>query len=86
LNAERRGLGPEERIRHLDEDAGAVAGVDFAAACAAMQQVDQELERLLHDRVGAPPFDMDDEPDAARITFVIGRIESLRGHFSLVAH
>ena len=43
----RRGrLLPEELVRHLDEDAGAVAGVRLAAAGAAVQQVDQDLERL----------------------------------------
>ena len=43
----------EELVRHLDEDAGAVAGVHLAAARAAMQQVDEELQRLLDDGVRA---------------------------------
>ena len=37
---------PQEAIRHLDQDAGAIARVGFAAARAAMQQVDEQLERL----------------------------------------
>ena len=36
----------QEPIRHLDQDAGAVAGVGLAAAGAAVQQVDQDLQRL----------------------------------------
>ena len=38
-------------VRHLDQDAGAVAGVGLAAAGAAVLQVDQDLERLADDRV-----------------------------------
>jgi hypothetical protein len=46
-----RGLPTKEAIRHLDKDAGAVAGVRFTAACAAMQQVDEHLEGLLNNPV-----------------------------------
>ena len=36
----------EKLVRHLNEDAGAVAGVHLAAARAAMEQVDEQLQRL----------------------------------------
>ena len=68
----------KELVRHLDQDAGAVAGVDFAAARAAMQEVDEQLKRLLDDGVRAHAFDVDDEPDAAGVFFVARVIESLR--------
>ena len=52
----RAGLLAEEPVRHLDQNAGAVAGVHLAAARAAMQQVDQQLQRLLDDaRASAAP-------------------------------
>ena len=41
----------EERVRHLHQHAGAVAGVDLAAAGAAMIEVLQDLDALLEDRV-----------------------------------
>ena len=49
-DAEIAGLFAQEFVRHLNEDAGAVACVHLAAARAAMQQVDQQLQRLLDDR------------------------------------
>ena len=63
---------PQEGVRHLNEDAGAVAGVDLAPAGAAMLQVFQDLQRLTHDRVRLPAFDVDDEADAAGVVLVLG--------------
>ena len=62
----------EKLVRHLDEDAGAVAGVYFAATGAAMEQIDEELKCLLDDGVRAHPFDVHDEANAARVFFVCG--------------
>ena len=70
---------PQERVRHLDEDAGAVAGVDLAAARAAVLQVHQDLQRLLHDGVRLAALDVDDEADAAGVVLVHGVVETLRG-------
>ncbi len=41
-DAQAGALTAEELVRHLDQDAGAVAGVRLAAAGAAMEQVDQD--------------------------------------------
>ena len=41
----------EERVGHLQQNARAVAGVDLAAARAAMFQIQQHLQRLLNDGV-----------------------------------
>ena len=59
----------QEAIRHLDQDAGAVAGVRFAAARAAVLQVDQHLETARDDGVRAAAGDVYDEPDATGIVF-----------------
>ena len=40
FEAKRTRFLPQELVRHLNKDAGAVAGVHFAAARAAMQEVD----------------------------------------------
>ena len=54
-------------IRHLDQDAGAVAGIRLAAAGAAMQQVDEDLQAARDDAVRPSAGDVDHEPDAARV-------------------
>jgi hypothetical protein len=57
----------EEAMRHLQQDAGAVAGIDLRPACAAVIQVCEHLQGLLQDAVRFAAFDIDDETDAARI-------------------
>ena len=66
----------QEAVRHLDEDAGAVAGRGFAAAGAAVQQVDQDAQPLLDDRVRAAALDVDDEADAAGVVLVDGIVQT----------
>ena len=78
-DAEPRRLLAQEPVRHLDEDAGAVAGVGLAAARAAVLQVDEHLQRLPHDRVRPAPLDVDDEADAAGVVLVAGIVETLGG-------
>ena len=75
----------KERVRHLDQDAGAVAGVDLAAARTAMQQVDEHLERLPDDGVRAHAFDVDDEADATGVVLVARIVEALRGRAAGIA-
>ena len=50
-DAELVALLGQEAVRHLQEDAGAVAGVLLAAAGAAVLQVEQHLHALLDDGV-----------------------------------
>ena len=54
-------------MRHLQQNAGAVAGVFFTAARAAMIEILQHRERLLDDLVGLFTFDIDHEADAAGV-------------------
>jgi hypothetical protein len=67
----------EEFVWCLDQDAGAVAGVDLAAAGAAVTEVDQHLQRLLHDGVRLPPLDVDHEADTAGVVLVLGVVQPL---------
>src|SRR5579883_289176 len=65
-------------VRHLDEDAGAVAGVFLAAAGAAMLQILENLQRIADDVVRLTVLQVDDEADAAGIVFVARVVETLR--------
>ena len=75
-DAERRGHLAQEAVRHLHEDAGAVAGCRLAAARAAVQQVDQDAQPLLDDRVRPAALDVDDEADAAGVVLVAGVVQT----------
>ena len=69
----------EEAVRHLHQDAGAVAGVLLAAAGAAVLEVQQDLEPVLDDARGLSPLEIDDEADAAGVVLVAWVVEALRG-------
>jgi hypothetical protein len=69
----------QEQVRHLDENAGAIAGIVLAAAGAPVAKVDQDGESVADDRVGFAPFDVDDETDAAGIVFILGVVQALLG-------
>ena len=64
-------------MRHLYEDAGAVAGVDLATARAAVIEVQENLQSLLNDRMGFGALDVGDEPDAARVVLESGIVKAL---------
>jgi len=72
-------LPPQELVGHLQQDAGAVAGVRLAAAGATVQEVDQHLQGLAHDRVRAPALDVDDESDAAGVVLEARVVQTLGG-------
>ena len=74
-----RGRRPQqELVRHLQQHAGAVAGVDLAPAGAPVQQVQPDLERLPHQLVRPLALDVDHEPYAARVVLEARVVESLR--------
>ncbi len=68
----------QERVGHLDEDAGAVAGVGIGARRAAMLEVDEQVEGLAHDGVGAVTLDVGHETHAAGVVFVALAVEPRR--------
>ena len=67
-------------MRHLDQHAGAVAGVGLAAAGAAMIEVAQHLQPCCEDRVGLAALDVDDEADAAGVVLERRVVEALLFH------
>ena len=66
-------------MRDLEQNPGAIPGVDFAAARAAMAEVVQDLQRLLHNRMRLSTFDVGDKTDAARVVFMGRIVETLFG-------
>ena len=68
-----RPLGGEKLVRHLRQNAGAVAGQRIAAAGPAMRQIDQDFQARAQRSVALFAADVDDEADAAGIVLV-GRI------------
>src|SRR5207245_4156013 len=72
-------LAPQELVRHLEQDAGAIAGIRLAAARAPVQEVDENLERLAHNRVRPPALDVDHEADAAGVVLAARVVQPLGG-------
>jgi len=73
LDADR---GPEEFVRQLQQDPGAVAGVGICALGATMLEVLQGIERLLHDRVARLTAQLCHQRDAAGIVLVVRVVEA----------
>ena len=93
MRSKRRAVGPgrrqgkrhevaEDAVRHLDEDAGPVPGAGVRPAGAPVLQVDQEVEGLSDDVVGAVPLDVRHEADAARVVLVTRPVQSQVAAFS----
>ena len=76
----------QEAMRHLHEDAGAVARFFLAAAGAAMLQIQENLDRHFDNVVRLAIVQIDDEADAAGIVFVPGVIQPLPGRSDGVRH
>jgi hypothetical protein len=67
----------QKLMGHLQEDAGAIARVGFATARAAVIEVAQDLQRLLHNVMGFAGLDVDQEPDAASVVFKLRIVKAL---------
>ncbi len=70
LDAQPAGLGEEELVRDLDEDAGPVARDPVGCGGTPVHQIQQNLLALLHDRVLAAPGDVHYRADAAGVVFL----------------
>ena len=79
-------LGPEQLVRHLDQDAGAVADRGVGAGRAAVIQVDQRGDPVADDRVAASALDIGNRGDAAGVTFVLRVVQPLGGGCCRVLH
>ena len=66
-------------MRDLEENAGPVAGIGFAAAGAAMAKVQENRQCLMDDLMRSFAFDIDDKTHTAAVFFVCGVIETLLG-------
>ena len=67
----------EKRVRNLNQNARAIAGLRIAAAGAAMRQIDQNLNALQDDVVRLPALDIGDKADAASVMLVLRAVKSL---------
>ena len=70
------GDGADEGVGNLKQDAGAIAGVGVRAFGAAMLEVLERVEGLLHDRVSRFPPELGDQRDTARVMLVRGVVET----------
>src|SRR5690606_32297405 len=70
-------LGPEEGVRDLEEDAGAVAGVLLGADGAPVVEVLQRGEAGLDDLTGRSATERGDEGHAAGVVLVRGVVQPL---------
>ncbi len=68
-----------QRIGQLQQDAGPVPHQVVGADRAAVVEVFQNLQRLLHDRMALLALDVRDEADAARIVFVRRVVQAALG-------
>ena len=66
-------------MRHLHQNARAIARIGLATARAAMVQVAQNLEGLLDDLVGLFSFDVHHETDATGVMFKPRIVQALLG-------
>ncbi len=67
----------QQRVRNLNQTAGAVADQGIGADRAAMIQVEQDLQAAADDVVRLSALDVHDEADAASVVLVAGVVKSL---------
>ena len=68
----------KKRVRNLDQDARAVAGLWIAATGAAMREINQDLDALQDDVVRFATFDAGDKANAAAIVLIFRAVKALR--------
>jgi hypothetical protein len=68
---------PQQRVRDLDQAAGAIADQRIGPCRAAVIEIDQDLQAALNDVVRLQPLDVRDEADAARIVLVARIVQAL---------
>ena len=72
----------QEAMRHLDEDARAIARVDLGAARTAMVEVAQDLQAVGHDPVRLAPVHVDDEAHPAGVVLEERIVQALFGRLA----
>ena len=66
------GFAGEKFVRDLDQEPGAVASIRIAATCAAVSEVDEDLNPLFDDVVGLLAFDVGHKTNSAGIVLLAG--------------
>jgi hypothetical protein len=69
----------EELVGNLEENASAISGFGIASACAAVGQVEQDLDSLLYDLVAFVAEKVGHESDAAGVVLVRRMVQTLGG-------
>ena len=69
--------GAQERVRHLDQDPGAVSGFGVGAGSATMLEVLERLDRQADDVVAGLVVQARDDRDAAGVMLVTGVVEAV---------
>jgi len=64
-------------VWHLQQNAGTVTGTGIATLGTSMGKILEDLESLTDNVVGFLALDVDDEPDPARVFFLLRVVESL---------
>jgi hypothetical protein len=67
----------EKLVRHLNQDARAVAGIDLGSRGAAVVEVAEHLQAIRDRLVRLAPVHIDDESDAARFVLKPGVVQPL---------
>ncbi len=75
--AKLRTFALEKGVRNLDQNARAVARLRIATACAAMRQINQDLDALQDDVVRFLPLDIGDKAHAAGVMLILGTVKPL---------
>ena len=71
------GCAPQEFVRYLEQNSGAVPRAGIATLRAAVRKIFEDLQTLTDDVVRLLAFDVDDKADPAGIFFVSRVVEPL---------
>ena len=71
-------LGAQKLIRHLNQNAGAIAQQRVVTRGAAMHEILKNLQALRHDVMAFDVFDVGHKADTAGIVFKLRVVETLR--------
>ncbi len=86
IEPQRRRFLTNEPVRHLDQDAGAVAGEHVRSGRSAVAQIRQDLKALLDDLVTLAVLYIGHEADAAGVVLVARIVETLFDRQGTCAH
>jgi hypothetical protein len=77
LDVEAFGMMTEKLVRHLHQNARAIAGIILASARASMVEIHEHLKRVIDELMGLFTTEMNDKTDTACIVFKSWIVETL---------